>query len=572
MKELLIITRLLLQEKRDVLLSVLFGVLAGLATVSLFANSGYLIAKAAITPPLYILTISIALLKFFSILKAAALYMERLISHRATFTMLSNARVHFFQQLEGKGFSILQKYNSGDLLARIVGDVESLQNFFLRIFYPPLVMLIVFLSTIAFTLYFSVYIALLLLGGFLLTGLLIPLLFSWRQKMGSRNMRQIRGKLSGELAELFYGYRDLKIHQQLQGTGEEIESASRSYIQQQEKERIQVLSSQSVNTMAAAVITWLVLLTGAFLTAAGELNGVYLAMLVMISLTVFETTGPMAAFPAHYEDNRVASQRLFRLQGQAEKRTEESVKQLESHSAPSITFHNVSFTHDGEARPAAQNISFRIPAGSKTAIVGPSGSGKSTLLQLILKMYDEYDGSISMNEELLSDIDRESIWTLTNPLLQERHFFSGTIRDNLLLAKENISDRELMSALEKAELSYVSLNTILEEKGDNLSGGEKQRLDLARAFLKGGRLWLLDEPTSSLDSVTEGAVFEHIFQEAEEDTVILVSHRLQGLEKMDHILVMENGKLIEEGSYQELMQRRSYFYEMKKIEDSLFMV
>ncbi|BBU38913.1 hypothetical protein APP_12050 [Aeribacillus pallidus] len=286
MKDLLFITKLTLTEKKDLFLSILFGFITGIATVSLFASSGYLISKAALAPPIYTLTVFIACIKLLGFISAGSRYGERYFSHRATFNILSRLRVSFFEKLEPLVPAIFLKYRSGDLLSRIVGDVETLQNFFLRVFYPPIVSTLIFLWTIFFTSFFSFYIALVLCIGLIFTTVLIPAYFAFRLKKVERHVRQSRGNLSTEVTEFFYGFRDLKIYQQLEHKQEKLTQRSDAYLKEQEREAIHNLFSQSVNTFVSLIVSWIILLLGVYFVAGGQLDGIFLAMLVMISLTV----------------------------------------------------------------------------------------------------------------------------------------------------------------------------------------------------------------------------------------------------------------------------------------------
>ncbi|MCP3031738.1 thiol reductant ABC exporter subunit CydC [Halobacillus sp. A1] len=571
MKDLGIVLKLVMIERKDILLSIFFGFLAGITAVGLFASSGYLISRAALIPPLYALTVIIAVLKMFGFIRAASRYAERYFSHRATFTILSELRVSFYEKIEPLAPRIFQKYRSGDLLSRIVGDVESLQNFFLRVFYPPIVLVIVFLSTILFTSFYSLSVAIVLLIGLVLTGFVVPALFALRQRRIDSEVRESRGLLSTEAAELLYGYRDLKIYQKLEQKEKQLLDASDEYVGQQERDGLHSMFSFSMNTMVSLVISWFVLGLGAWLVAEGELDGLYLAMLVMISLTVFENSTPMAVFPVHLEDNRHASRRLFSVVREEPEKEPEAPVKLASGQAPSIEVDGVSFSFPEEERLALRNVSLELPAGSKTAIVGASGSGKSTLLQMLLKVLPNEKGAIRLGGLNFKQIESEDLWARSNVVLQENHFFYGSIRHNLEVAEEGLSDEVLSEALRKVNLEHFSLEDEVFERGENLSGGEKQRLAIARAMLKGEHLWLLDEPTSSVDALTERALYDVIFAQALDDTVVLVSHRLAGLEKMDQIVVMEQGEVVEAGTFDELMARRGYFYEMKQIEKSVFM-
>jgi len=567
------VIKLMLIEKKDIFYSILFGFLAGIAAVGLFANSGYLISKAAITPPLYIITISIGALKLFSFTRALSRYGERYFSHRATFTILSNLRVSFFEKLEPLAPRILHKYRSGDLLSRIVGDVESLQNFFLRVYYPPIVMVIVFLTTIAFTAFFSIYIAIVLVLGLIITGFIAPIVFALKQIKLENKLRYERGELSVEATEFLYGFRDLKLYQRLEEQKGQLIERSNDYIKEQNREGIQGLYNHSLNQIISFTVSWLILGIGAYFVTVGQLDGVFLAMLVMISLTVFDNSTPMAVFPTYFEDTRRAAKRLFSVVEEEveEKVTEVNKKQLDDREGLSVEMKNVSFSFPDESRQALTNVSLKIPAGSKTAIVGPSGSGKSTLLQLLLKVYADYQGEILLSGTSLTQLDEEDIWRATNPVLQNNHFFYGTIKDNLLIAKDNLTDAEMLDVLMKVKLEKFTLADPVLEKGENLSGGEKQRLAIARTMLKGSRLWLLDEPTSSVDVLTERLIFNDLFEQGKDNTMILVSHRLTGLENTDQIIVMEHGTTIEKGTFKELMEQKGYFYEMKQIEKEVFM-
>lgn len=556
-----------LLEKKDVALTIICGYIAGIAAIALFAASGYLISKAALLPPLYTLMILIACVKLLGFLAAFSRYGERFFSHRATFTMLSNLRVSFYQKIEPLAATIFQRFQSGDLLARIVGDIESLQHYFLRVLYPPVVLLFVFMSTVTVTAYFSPVIALILCSGFILTVVLVPFGIAVRQRKIYDNVRKSRGKLSTQATEFFYGFRELKANFQVNDKADELQALADTYVKEQKKNDLNKLYSETLNVFVSQVVTWAVLAVGAYFVSVGELDGVYLAMFVMIAITLLENTTPMAAFPSYMEDTKEATQRLEEVV--KEKREAEGEERLPVGTGIQIDCSNVSFRYEGSEREVVRAATFSIPAGSKTAIVGPSGSGKSTLLYLLMKLHPATQGEIRLNDVSIVSIAEAALWEQTNVVLQANHFFAGSIRDNLLLAKDGLTDDEMKTALADVELGHFSLDDIVLEKGENLSGGEKQRLAIARAMLKKAPLWLLDEPTSSLDSVTERKVYTRLFELAKDDTLVLVSHRLSEMDKMDQIIVMDEGNIIEMGTYNELMAQQGYFYKLKKIEETV---
>ncbi|RNF39217.1 thiol reductant ABC exporter subunit CydC [Planococcus salinus] len=566
MKELKNVFLLTLKEKRDVTLAVFFGFLAGIAGVALLASSGYLISKAALTNQMTTLVVMAACLKLFGLVAALSRYAERLFSHRATFTMLSHLRTSFFEKLSPQAPAIFHKYRSGDLLARIVGDVESLQNFLLRILYPPVVLAIVFLSTIFFASFFSIAIAAVLMIGLLVTVVMVPAIFSWKRRKMDSAVRESRSALSTETAEFLYGFRDLKIHQQLSDREKELTSIAKRYSAEQKREGLEENFGQSLNGTVSLLVSWAVLGLGAYLVASGQLDGLYLAMLAMISLAVFENVAPMAVFPAHFENNRKAA---LRLDGITEKSTTEERRGELAAGPLGVSLNHVSFHYPGELRPAIDEASLYIAPGTKTAIVGPSGSGKSTLMQLLLGIIKADNGTVTFGNQSISDISQEELWASMNIVLQENHFFHGTIRSNLLIANEQATDEQMVEALKKVQLDSFALSMKVEEKGGNLSGGEKQRLAIARALLKGGSFWLLDEPVSSVDNMTARRIYQQLFDRGANDTFVLISHELAGLEKMDQIIVMEQGRIKEAGSYDKLMAQKGYFHGLKQIEKSI---
>ncbi|MET3683329.1 ATP-binding cassette subfamily C protein CydC [Alkalibacillus flavidus] len=548
----------LMKEKRDVLISILFGFIAGIAAVGLFSASGYLISQAALGVPIYALTIVIATVKLLGFTRAGSRYVERLISHRATFSMLKHIRVHFFDRLQQLSPARLQRLKSGDLLSRAVNDVESLQNVFLRVIYPPIVLVLIFFATILFTAYFSVWMAIWLIIGLSLSLVILPALFAWLQSATDESTAEQASALTAEATDMLYGYQDLTIHQNMQARQDAFADLNDDYENAIARSRVRELVHQVLDGWVGFAMAWGVLAIGSYLSAAGQFDAVLLAMFMLLTLTVFENTSPMAAFPQYFRDNKQAADRLYTLD-QPDEAGGNTLQTPITH----IDFDHVTFTYPGEERATLHNVSLSVEPGSKTAIIGASGSGKTTVLQLLLKLEHVESGSIQLNGESIHTIQADSIWDVSNVVMQEDAFFQGTIRDNLL---SDASDESLNEALRLAALDSFTLDDPVYEKGDNLSGGEKQRLALARVFLRDASLWLLDEPTSSLDRVTAERVLHHVYDRAQNDTLILVSHDLTGLDQFDQIIVMDHGEVVETGDYDSLMDKQGYLYQLKQIE------
>jgi ATP-binding cassette, subfamily C, bacterial CydC len=540
-------------DKKDVLLALLAGTIGGLTAAALFAQSGLLISKAALLPPFYIILILTAFLKLFGVTKSISKYAERLITHRVTFRFISKIRMLFFRRLMPKAH-LLNTYKSGDLLTRITTNVEIVQNFFLRVLYPPFVAIIVFLATILFMLFFSPWIALCLLIGITLTSLVVPYILLCIPHKTSNVEKKA---MTIEATEYIYGYRDLLLHNQLGEKKEHLLQWNVQFAKAKQKELDEEQSALLWNQLVALFTTFLIIFIGAYLTATKQLDGVYLAMIILISLTVFESAIPLAMSPNHARHTKQAISELDEITPISDEQGGRSLNE----NIHSIHFHHVSYVYPNVQRPAIEDVDFKIQEGQKVAIIGPSGSGKSTLLQLLMNEFEPTNGNVFIDSHPLSSYHTDSIYKQLSTMLQHNHFFSGTIQSNLQLAKPEATCEDMLQVLEKACL-FKELEDVVYEKGENLSGGEKQRLAFARFLLKDSSLWILDEPFTSLDVQTERSLFQTMLKEATNKTLIVVTHKLLELDKFDCIYVMQHGKLIETGTHAELINQKGLYHAM----------
>lgn len=544
---------LIWQDKKDVLLALLAGTLSGLTAVALFAQSGLLISKAALMPPFYIILILTAFLKLFGVTKSASKYAERFISHRVTFKFISIVRMKFFKKLLPQAH-VLNNYKSGDLLTRITGDVEQLQNFFLRVMYPPFIALFVFIVVILFSLLFSPWISLILLIGIVLTSIAVPYILFRRPYSTSTSEKK---ELTILATEYFYGYRDLILHHQNEAKAEQLSVIYKAYGNSRKKELNQEQTSYLWNQLIALFTSFSVVFVGAYLTSAGELEGVYLSLIVLISLTVFESAVPLALVPIFARHTKNA---VVQLEEITSKNEEDGTLHLKG-VIKQIQLQDVSYWYPAATRPALDHLYLNIQAGQKIAIIGPSGCGKTTLLQLLMKEIKRTSGDIRINTTDIDMISSQSMYAYMSTMLQHNHFFSGTIKSNLLMANNEASDEALQVVLEKAQLNK-KLEAPVFEKGGNLSGGEKQRLAFARLLLKESNLWIVDEPFTSLDVQTEKLLYNTLHEEAFNKTVVMVTHSLARLDRFDRICVMLQGKIAECGSHQQLLAEKGLYYKM----------
>ncbi len=552
MKELARLASLLKYEKMNITLAVACGFVAAISSVGLMATSAYLIAQAALHPPLYTLTLVIVGVRFFGLARAGFRYLERYVSHRATFSILGKLRVFFYERIEPLAPAIFQHHRSGDLLSRVVSDVESLQYFFLRIVYPPLILLLVFIATSILLGSFDVQLAWYLIAGLLAVGLIMPIILTYFSGRIGAALSGQRGLLATGVTDLLFGYVDLKTNSALQQKTTKVVAQAEELEQKQRKATNLSGLSESLQITIAFITAWTILVVAIKLVEQDAIGGVYLALIVLAALTAFEAASPMATIPWQLEDNRTAAQRLFSLnnhQGVKIKTPDyhqAGTKDLKSESINNynIKIKDLSFAYPGQDRLALENISLNLEEGKKIAVIGHSGSGKSTLVNLLLRFYDCAPEKILFGDRDIREYAPDQIRSFFGVVAQANHFFNDTVRENLLLAKPQATDEELIQVLKQVSLNSISLDQGIGERGLALSGGERQRLAVARMVLKDAPVLLLDEPTANLDGVTERQILDILWPLAKGKTVLYITHRKAGLEDMDQILKLDNGRLI----------------------------
>jgi len=228
---------------------------------------------------------------------------------------------------------------------------------------------------------------------------------------------------------------------------------------------------------------------------------------------------------------------------------------------------DLTFFYPNQDWPALKNITINLEPSKKIAVVGPSGSGKSSLLNIILRFYEYEKGTILFGEEDLKKYDPEKVRKYFGVVAQSSHFFNLSVRENLLIAKPHGRDEELLDVLKRVSLAHIPLDFIIGEKGSALSGGERQRLAIARLLLKDAPIVLLDEPTTGLDAVTEAEIFALLWPVIESKSLLYITHKMGGLEKMDEIIALGKGEIVERGTFNDLMEKKGYFYKLRQMEE-----
>jgi ATP-binding cassette, subfamily C, bacterial CydC len=560
-----------------VALAVLLGVATVAGNVGLLSTAAYVISAAAVVSYISLLTIPIYLVRFFSVSRSFSRYFERLVSHDLTFRLLGNLRSWFYVRLTPLAPALLEGYRSGDLLSRLVEDVEELENLYLRAVSPVLVAAVVWGLAFAVLYPFDPALAITVLVFLAAAGVGAPLLV-WALSRGlGRRQLELRSELYSRIVEGTQGVQDLLAFGREEEQGRQIEVLNSKLAR---IERRQALisglhdSSGDLLTNLAMLVTLVLAIP---LVAGGEVHGIYLAFLALVALGVFEAATPLGAAFQTIGRTTAAGERLFEV-SDSEPTIRNPKSPLPVPEDFTLRFDNVSFRY-GEGDPfSLEDVSFALEPGRKVAVVGPSGSGKSTLANLILRFRDPQGGEIRLGGRSLSEYAQEDVRRLVSVVPQSTHVFNDTLRNNLLLADPEANDEALELALERARISSFierlpdGLDTYVGEHGSRLSGGERRRLAVARALLKDAPLLLLDEPTANLDTVTELEVLASVWEAARDRAALLVTHRLVGMEEMHEILVMDAGRIVERGAHEQLLAAGGLYCRMLETQRELLVV
>lgn len=549
--------------KWSLVLALIFTFLTVFMNVGLLTVSAWLLASAALQPGLTYLSLAIVGVRFFGVSRAVCRYFERYTSHRMAFQGLYGLRVWFYAHLEPLAPAILKRFGSGDMLGRIMGDIEVLQFFYLRTLIPPAaaITLTIFVAYGVSTIDNSL-VAPIVLAAFIL-GLVLPLVVYAHNKQSLTAIGPQQGEYKSLLSDtmdsledvISYGNEQL-VYDRIQHMMSTVD-ANKGIIER---------GMNLGNTLFLGGVQITVVIVA--ILAANALTGAWASVMVAVAAigtqAWFEALQPMIAAVHHGAESKVATSRLIAL-------ADEPIPVVEP-NAPKpfnanreITFTDVSFGYDAHRR-IYEHLRLDIKQGQSIAIVGASGSGKTTLFNMLERLYD-YSGSIHVGDVELKDISIDTWRNALGTITQDTYIFHASFEDNIRLARPDASEADLEYAIDCASLRSVverlpdGIHTIVGSGGHGLSGGERQRVALARLFLRKPQVVLLDEPLEGLDQVTRKALHRDLMEYVQDKTCLYITHQLEGLEHMDRILFMDKGQIIEDGTYEELITLRGHFYE-----------
>ncbi|AOV06195.1 thiol reductant ABC exporter subunit CydC [Sporosarcina ureilytica] len=557
--------------KKAMIATILLGALAVLSGAMLTFSSGYLISRASEMPEtILLLYIPIVLVRTFGLSRAVSHYLERLAGHNAVLKILSEMRVKLYGMLEPQALMIRARFQTGDLLGTLADDIEHLQDVYIRTIFPTVVGLCLFVyATVMLALFdwlFAIWIALCL-------GVIVfvyPMVSLYTLKKHQRDAKRQRGHLYRTLTDAVFGISDWLISGRkerfIAGFMKDSKSSHKmesklAYWNQSRGFQLQVISG---------VILLMVGIWAGNMAGQGEIVPAYIAAFTLVTLPILEGLIPLShaieRIPAYGE----SLQRIESIQ-QFVPEEETSEGNVQTSKEADLSIKNVSYRYEGEQADALHQISLAIPHGRKLALLGKSGAGKSTLIQLLQGAIQPTSGDVLINEHSPVEYG-EQIYDVVGVLNQKPYLFATTVENNIRLGNQQATKEEIETVIKQVRLDkYINslpngLQTQMEETGQRFSGGERQRIALARILLKDTPIVILDEPTIGLDPFIENELVDTIMSSLQDKTVIWITHHLTGIERMDQVLFLDKGQIAIQGTHEELMRTNERYQQLYKLD------
>jgi len=552
-------------------LGVVLAIVTLLASIGLLTLSGWFLSASAMVGVAGIYSFNYMLpaagVRGAAIIRTAGRYFERLVSHDATFRVLQHLRVATFSKLLPLSPAGLARFRQGELLNRIVADVDTLDHLYLRVISPLVGALVVILVVTIGLSVLDVTLALTLGGIMLATLLLLPPLFYRAGKPTGEQITQLRGQYRQQLTSWLQGQAELMLFNASDRYRKQMEKTEQRWQEAQRRQAELTALSQALMLLIGGIAVIAMLWMASEGVGGNSQPGALIALFVFCALAAFEALAPVTGAFQHLGQVIASARRITQITEQQPEVTF-SQQTPQSFSQVALTLNEVTFSYPQQSAPALKDISLQVAAGEHIAILGRTGCGKSTLLQLLTRAWDPANGQIQLNGQPLSELSETTLRQAMSVVPQRVHLFSATLRDNLLLAAPQVSDARLAEILARVGLEKLledsGLDSWLGEGGRQLSGGELRRLAIARALLHDAPLMLLDEPTEGLDATTESQILDLLSEVMRDKTVLMVTHRLSGLARFNQIIVMDNGQIIEQGSHAELLAKQGRYYQFKQ--------
>ncbi|WP_393960059.1 thiol reductant ABC exporter subunit CydC [Priestia megaterium] len=542
---------------------------------ALMFTSGYLISASSLQPETILLVyVPIVLVRTFGLSRATFRYAERLVSHDFILHILAKMRTRLYHLIEP--LIATSRYRTGDVLGVLAEDIESLQDLFLRTILPTISAVILYVISIVALGFFSLKFACLIAIYLFLLVIVMPLFSLWHMKAANQRYKSSKAQLYAKVTDGFLGVADwvlsgqqLSFFHSYNKTEDELDGMDR-------KLKLWTYYRELIGQVIVAALIVTMIWFGTSLFADKEFAGVFIAAFILVVFPLSEALLPVSnaveKIPQFEESlNRVQEMEKNWADMNEKKKHTLSLPYKGSWSSVTLKVEHVSFRYSNHEGSVIHDLSFQVEQGKKIAILGKSGAGKSTLLKLLQGSLLPTEGTVQLNGQSVAEV-REDVSKLISVLNQNPYLFNTSVANNLLLANEEATKEEVIEAMKQVNMHYLveglhqGYQTSMLETGQRFSGGERQRIALARVLLQHTPIVMLDEPTAGLDTVTEKRLLSTIFETLHDKTLIWVTHHLVGMEKMDEILFLQDGKAAIRGTHEELLATNSHYQKLYELD------
>ena len=569
MRALLPFLRLFKFAKLSLFLGLVLMITGLASSIGLLTTSGWFLAATAIAGlgTLFNFFYPSASVRGLAIGRTLFRYFEKLVTHDATFRILAKLRVQVFEKIIPLSPAVLNRYRNSDLLNRLVSDVDTLDSLYLRLIAPFITAIFVILAMCIGLSFVNTPLALGLGVSLLLLVLVIPTVFYQLGKKFGDKLVYSRALYRTQFLEFIQAQAELLLFNAEDKLKDNMAKTEANWQADQQKEA----NLSGFSTALSLFLNGLIIAAMLWFSSQAEFGNdeyrmAFIALFTFAALASFEILMPLGSAFLHIGQVIASAERVTDIIEQQPLVTFNGKAEFDQNATTLIETKDLSFTYPERQNRALENLNLTIQKGQKVAILGKTGSGKSTLLQLLVRNYDANQGELFLAGKPIADYAEDTLRSQFCFLTQRVHVFSDTLRQNLQFASAvNIPDEKMIEVLNQVGLGKLleqeqGLDIWLGDGGRPLSGGEQRRLGLARILLNDAPILLLDEPTEGLDRETERQILRLILAHAENKTLIMVTHRLTAIEQFDELYVIDEAKLIEKGTYAELLQLEKGFF------------
>jgi thiol reductant ABC exporter CydC subunit len=549
-------------------LASLLGAGAVGAGIGLIATSAWLISRASQRPPESAIAIAIVAVQFFGLSRGLFRYGQRVVGHDVAFRALADLRMRSYERLGALAPAGLPAFRSGDLLARVVHDIDSLQDLLLRVIPPFVIALVVGTCTVALVWWILPAAGAILLAALLLAATALTWLTGRLARRSESRQAALRGELTAAVVDLLQGAPELTAYGALDAQLVRISAVDAQLAQVGATTARTAGVGQGLATLLSGLAMWGALLVGVAAVHAGAMDGVLLAVTALVPLAAFELVTDLPTATQTLQRVRRAAARTLAVIDAEPPISEPATPRALPPSAGTLRVRGLRTRYGPSGPWVLDGLDLDLTPGRTVALVGHSGAGKSTLADVLLRFLPYQDGSITLDGAEISDLGGDDYRRVIGLVSQDAHIFDTTVEENLRLARRDADPEELRAALKRARLLdwtdglTAGLSTQVGAHGARISGGQRQRLAVARALLADFPVLVVDEPGEHLDTATADALVADLLEATPRQALLLITHRLAGLGAVDEVILLEDGRARERGTHAELLANGGQYARM----------